>query len=78
MYAFAEHYLLSNPSIYAAIRSRFPYVFIDEMQDTQKFQDELLNKIFNVEGVSFQRFGDPDQAIQSVSKRKTSPTTELN
>ncbi|HIF9104798.1 TPA: UvrD-helicase domain-containing protein [Photobacterium damselae] len=65
MYAFAEHYLLSNPSIYAAIRSRFPYVFIDEMQDTQKFQDELLNKIFNVEGVSFQRFGDPDQAIYS-------------
>ena len=65
MYAFAEHYLLSNPSIYPAIRSRFPYVFIDEMQDTQKFQDELLNKVFNVESVLFQRFGDPDQAIYS-------------
>ncbi|EOB4245902.1 UvrD-helicase domain-containing protein [Vibrio metschnikovii] len=65
MYAFAKKYILKNLSIKDALRSRFPAVFIDEMQDTQRFQDELLNDIFQHEAVSFQRFGDPDQAIYS-------------
>ncbi|HDY7884537.1 UvrD-helicase domain-containing protein [Vibrio vulnificus] len=65
MYAFAKKYILKNSSIKGALRSRFPAVFIDEMQDTQRFQDELLNDIFQHETVSFQRFGDPDQAIYS-------------
>lgn len=65
MYAFAKKYILRNSSIKGALRSRFPAVFIDEMQDTQRFQDELLNDIFQHETVSFQRFGDPDQAIYS-------------
>ena len=33
------------------------------MQDTQKFQDDLLNDLFLCDEVVFQRFGDPDQAI---------------
>ncbi|MFA0693159.1 UvrD-helicase domain-containing protein [Vibrio splendidus] len=65
MYAFARDYLKCNAGIKSAIQSRFPVVFIDEMQDTQKFQDELLNEIFLCELVSYQRFGDPDQAIYS-------------
>jgi len=65
MYAFANQCIHDNPKILDAIRSRFPIVFIDEMQDTQKFQDELLNNIFQHENVQYQRFGDPDQAIYS-------------
>lgn len=65
MYAFAEHYLLSNNKIKDAMRSRFPVVFIDEMQDTQKFQDDFLNDLFSHDDVKLQRFGDPDQAIYS-------------
>lgn len=65
MYAFAKHYLLCNPEIINAVRSRFPIVLVDEMQDTQKFQDELLNDIFQNKNVKLQRFGDPDQAIYS-------------
>lgn len=45
------------------LRKRFVVAFVDEMQDTQEFQDNLINEIFNHEGVRLQRFGDPDQAI---------------
>ncbi|WP_026970860.1 UvrD-helicase domain-containing protein [Aliagarivorans marinus] len=65
MYSFAKHYLLCNPDIGNSVRSRFPIVLIDEMQDTQKFQDELLNELFLDDSVKLQRFGDPDQAIYS-------------
>lgn len=65
MYALARDYLESNPELDESVRSRFPVVLIDEMQDTKKFQDELLNNIFNHQSVQYQRFGDPDQAIYS-------------
>ncbi|WP_305810346.1 UvrD-helicase domain-containing protein [Photobacterium kishitanii] len=65
MYAFARKYILNNSSIKGSLQSRFPVIFVDEMQDTQRFQDELLNDIFQHDSVSFQRFGDPDQAIYS-------------
>ncbi len=64
-YFFAERILLSHPTLPTFIQNRFPIVFIDEMQDTQKFQDELLQKIFPLDSkiTAVQRFGDPDQAI---------------
>jgi len=65
VYVFAQMLLSKNPAALGALRKRFPCVFIDEMQDTQKFQDELINKIFpqGDPKVIIQRFGDPDQAI---------------
>lgn len=65
MYEYAKLHLLDNPKLKNAVRSRFPVVLIDEMQDTQKFQDELLNDLFENDSVEYQRFGDPDQAIYS-------------
>jgi hypothetical protein len=80
MYAFARKYLLHNTEVKNAVRSRFPIVLIDEMQDTQKFQDELLNEMFSTESVRFQRFGDPDQAIYSSDgeENQTYNKTHLN
>lgn len=63
MYAFAEKLLLVNSDVKFSLRMRFMDIFIDEMQDTQKFQDELINQIFDCDVVTLQRFGDPDQAI---------------
>jgi len=63
MYCFANNLIDENPDIIGALRQRFPMVLIDEMQDTQKPQDTLLNKIFDDAEVLLQRFGDPDQAI---------------
>lgn len=65
MYSHAQKICLENKDLCKALSKRFPYIFIDEMQDTQKFQDELLRQIFPLDesSVTVQRFGDPDQAI---------------
>jgi len=63
MYAFSEKVLIQNSSLISSLQYRFPFVLIDEMQDTQKFQDELINKVFDSDDIRVQRFGDPDQAI---------------
>lgn len=63
MYSFTEYLLNKNVQLLDAMHQRFPLVFMDEMQDTQNFQDEIINTIFVSEMVRIQRFGDPDQAI---------------
>lgn len=63
MYEFAKKALDINSELNSSIQTRFPFLFIDEMQDTQKFQDELLRKIFSSDNVTIQCFGDSDQSI---------------
>lgn len=65
MYAFAEANLFRNTFLSEALRRRFKFVFIDEMQDTQRHQDDLIEKVFprDAHEPSVQRFGDADQAI---------------
>lgn len=65
MYTHAQMAGLFNVELGSALTKRFPCVFLDEMQDTQKFQDELLREIFTLDDscLIVQRFGDPDQAI---------------
>ena len=66
MYAFADALIEWQLSCKDVLKYRFPFVIIDEMQDTEKYQDELLQKVFPLnspEKCIVQRFGDPDQAI---------------
>jgi superfamily I DNA/RNA helicase len=63
MYAFAEKLLSESPGVVRSLQQRFPAVIIDEMQDTQEFQESLLHRIFGANAVHLQRLGDPDQAI---------------
>lgn len=64
MYTLAQEVCTNNNELIKALRERFPFVLLDEMQDTQSFQDELLCRVFPVDGESIvQRFGDPDQSI---------------
>lgn len=65
MYTLAQLACIYNSNLSNLLLVRFPCVFVDEMQDTQKFQDELLCEIFPLDdpNVIIQRFGDPDQAI---------------
>lgn len=65
MFEFAKAYLDIEPNILIAMRSRFPVVIVDEMQDTQSVQDEIINRIFDHEGSCLQRLGDTDQAVFS-------------
>jgi len=72
MFELAKAYFDINPSVIEAIRSRFPLVLVDEMQDTSLVQDEIINKIFSYDGSALQRLGDADQAIFSGGEEESS------
>ena len=65
MYTLAEDVITNNQELTSFLVRRFPYIFLDEMQDTYKHQDELLQKVFcsTRSDLVIHRFGDPDQAI---------------
>jgi hypothetical protein len=70
-YHFGEHYLHKVPSIKEILQKRFPFVFVDEMQDMDTHQYNLLEKIFYDNGNSIsaiQRIGDKNQAIYNSVK----------
>jgi len=67
----AEWYLENYPAIINQLQQRFRYVFIDEMQDLEKSQIDLIDKIFySVESKTIiQRIGDINQAIYSSGRK---------
>lgn len=50
----------------SAFQKRFTYVLLDEAQDTSQLQYEILNKLFANSDISFQKFGDPYQALYNI------------
>jgi hypothetical protein len=67
MYGFAFKYLETSSHTTSAIRLRFPFVLIDEMQDTDNVQDSLLTRLFGSGKSALQRIGDVNQRIYSGS-----------
>ena len=70
-YFLADVYLDKNPAIKTILQKRFPFVFVDEMQDMDTHQYNLLEKIFydNENCTSkIQRIGDKNQAIYNSVK----------
>ncbi|WP_103544703.1 UvrD-helicase domain-containing protein [Streptomyces sp. SM1] len=63
MFAIAEHYLTRNPTLAEATATRFPFVLLDEMQDTSAVQQRLLDKVFATGQSVVQRVGDVSQRI---------------
>lgn len=70
----AEH----NEIIKGAITSRFKYLFVDEMQDTDEKQIALINELFS--NSIIQCFGDHNQAIYNAVKSNNvwAPTNSLS
>jgi len=68
-YLLADVILTEIPSYKSLIQNRFKYVFVDEMQDMEKHQFGLLERIFaGVRSTSYyQRLGDVNQSIFSKS-----------
>ena len=67
-YSIALAYSEMLPGIKEAMTTRFKYVFIDEVQDSNKLQLDLLDKVFDRDKVVVQRFGDPYQAIYNSDR----------
>lgn len=80
-YSLGLNYLSRFPSVAEAIRHRFKFVFIDEMQDTDDHQLRVIDELFaGRDSVIMQRLGDPNQAIyQSDVKQEMlwSPTDQV-
>lgn len=65
---FAENY----PLAITILQKRFKYVFIDEMQDLEKYQIDIIDKIFHGDKslTIIQRIGDINQSIYNSSKKE--------
>lgn len=65
-YFYGNLYIKKYPNIIKILQNRFKYVFIDEMQDMQKHQVDILEKLFYYDWNSIskiQRIWDSNQAI---------------
>lgn len=67
VYVFAERHLARHPEIVKVFPKRFPYVFVDEMQDTNERQLAILGGLFSNNDTVLQLIGDPNQAIYQQS-----------
>ncbi|MDB4898042.1 MAG: helicase UvrD [Firmicutes bacterium] len=67
MFAFAAKYLSENPKLAESSRCRFPFVLLDEMQDTSQVQEDLITHLFPSNISVVQRVGDINQRIFSDS-----------
>ena len=67
----AEWFIEDNPNITILLRKRFKYVFIDEMQDLEKYQIDIIDKIFYLDDspTVSQRIGDINQSIYNSGKK---------
>lgn len=65
IFLLGEALLAQQPGLPSVLQSRFPFVLVDEMQDTSDQQNAFLRRIFprDVPAVCIQRVGDPNQAI---------------
>ncbi len=61
-FSYANRYLHKYPELATIISNRFSFIFIDEMQDTDLYQNTLIESLFRGQSI-IQKFGDPNQAI---------------
>jgi DNA helicase-2/ATP-dependent DNA helicase PcrA len=65
IFILGEALLTQQPTLPAILAQRFPFVLVDEMQDTSEQQSDILRRLFSRDSrfVCVQRVGDPNQAI---------------
>ncbi|MEU0029512.1 UvrD-helicase domain-containing protein [Streptomyces sp. NPDC006335] len=75
MFALAEHHIFHHPQLAPAVAHRFPFVLLDEMQDTSDLQQRLLDKVFGPPGTVVQRVGDVNQRIFADAPDAAQPSS---
>ena len=65
IFVLGEALLAQQPALPSILLQRFPFVLVDEMQDTSEQQNNFLRRLFprDSKAVCVQRVGDPNQAI---------------
>lgn len=77
-YFLASFYLKKFSKTKDILRKRFPYVFVDETQDLQDFQLKILDDLFDIDTVNFERIGDKNQSIFSKQGSNSSSWKSRN
>ncbi|MFJ7423656.1 UvrD-helicase domain-containing protein [Streptomyces uncialis] len=75
MYAIGQEYLARHPGIAAAVTTRFPFILLDETQDTSATQHELLDLVFASSSTVVQRVGDTNQGIYNDAASTGGPAS---
>ena len=78
MFVWAHDMLAKMSGISECLRMRFPFLFIDEVQDNSERQSKLLYRVFT-EGdgpATRQRFGDANQAIYQYAAQSKGAATD--
>ncbi|NEW77228.1 UvrD-helicase domain-containing protein [Streptomyces rhizosphaericus] len=75
MFALAEHHLFHHPHLAHAAAHRFPFVLLDEMQDTSDLQQRLLDQVFGSPSTVVQRVGDVNQRIFTDGPSEAQPSS---
>jgi len=72
VFSLGNFYIDNNKNVGALLRSRFSFLFIDEMQDSDESQIKILDSVFPPSTeIIIQRIGDPNQAIyHDIDARK--------
>ena len=74
MLLFAEALLQEQPEVGNVLPQRFPFLILDEMQDTSARQAQIIESSLPFSRVaSVQRVGDPNQAIYEDGDTETGP-----
>jgi DNA helicase II / ATP-dependent DNA helicase PcrA len=81
VFPLGDLYISNNKNISSLFRSRFLFLFVDEMQDSDESQIKILDSVFPPSTeIIIQRIGDPNQAIYhdiDVDKDFWSPRNPL-
>jgi len=78
MFVWAHDLLDNAPEVTGFLRTRFPLLFVDEVQDNSELQSKLLHRVF-AEGdgaVIRQRYGDANQAIYQYAGQTEEAATD--
>lgn len=75
MYGLADQLLTDHPDLARAAATRFPWVIVDESQDTDARQQQLLERLFPPRLCIVQRVGDENQSIYDDPVTVTAPAT---
>ncbi len=65
IFVLGDALLTQQPTLPSILQHRFPFVLVDEMQDTSEQQNAFLRRLFprDLNTMCVQRVGDPNQAI---------------
>lgn len=75
----AKWYIEKHREIFrAVIPKRFSYLLLDEAQDTSTLQFKLISTLFDTQNMTFQKFGDPYQAIYNIWGGDTDLAWKIN